>query len=271
MKSKYIIILTLGVALILILLIIQPFKNKSDVVEEFVLVEDTYIPKYSSIELAERLEKAYSSNSLEEVEYFFEEWHSDIPPNSPDFENQHPMIKDVYDIYRALFITENAEYIKNQQAKYLAIQNRISYYLDESIALNDGTSVISFTENEIPYFRPSIRVKGKKILYLTNEYKEALFLFLNNSGTESETLTHPNESKKMKRFYFINQYIPVELLEGRTWIVESPPSTDGFYFENNHSDTLNINYQIYYYGYSATIKRTANGWILKNRKTTSVI
>ena len=182
------------------------------------------------------------------------------------------MVKDVYDIYRVLFTTENTVYMGCQNQHYLVVQNSIDYDVEETAIFDDSTTTISFTENEITNFRPSIIIEGKKILYLTNEYKEALLSFLNNNpGSESEILTQPYESNKMKRYYFINQYIPIELLEGRTWIVQSTPYTDGFYFENNHVDCLRVGYQIHYYGYDAIMKRTEDGWILENRKVSSVI
>lgn len=81
----------------------------------------------------------------------------------------------------------------------------------------------------------------------------------------------PFNSDKLNREHFINRYAPITLREGYHWIIPSPPYTNGFYFRANCPDSLRIGFEVGYYGFDATARRTESGWIVKNRKVSSVI
>lgn len=95
-------------------------------------VSDNYIPKYSSIQLLEKLERYYKSNSNDSLYFFLSEWNEFIPSSTDDYIRQNDTIKNLYlvfnDLYRPFkFGNYDVENYFSNKNKYIVIQGDIEY------------------------------------------------------------------------------------------------------------------------------------------------
>lgn len=242
-------------------------------------VLDTCRPVYSISKLNDKFEFAFKNNSLDTLEQIFVDWNKTLKPNTREFMEQNDTIKAVFTVYKEFYMPldllklGNWEWGNklNSDCKYVLVQNKIFYSIVESGNFDDfswQSSRIDSIEN----FRPPLNLDYKKVLYLTSEYNKSLNQFL---GTESTKMGDPNIMNPSRpageseiRYEMIRPFIPI--LHGHWggyWHLETHPYVSRILFNKNLTEA-NINFRVGYQGGEATLKKTLNGWIISESKST---
>lgn len=162
-------------------------------------------------ELAQELDSIYSCKSGPGMEEFLETWHRKYTSNASAPGNQNDTLRNVYNLFTTLFNpapTLRPRGFRSDSAyRYVVIQSQLTfciaedgmfdYYYKSSPPPTFPTDGFYLLRKAGAYyrvlddFRPQIRQAGLKQLYLTDEYKDALELFLEKTDTGPTKSGHP--------------------------------------------------------------------------------
>jgi len=215
-------------------------------------IQDTYVPKYSAIQLQSKLEQAFSLNSKDSLVRFLEEWNSLIPASNIDYINQNDTIENIYSLYCNLYRPYNfgnsgTETPFKITEEYILIPSQIKYNVVSidsfKILTKDYSLYEDFKSKLLTNFRPTTSIDPRKQLYLTNEYKDALKSFLGKSHSEvgEGYIMNPAQPKdeSLYKFRFVRQYLPI--LEGHWggyWYLETFPIVYRIIFDENFENAF---------------------------------
>ena len=242
--------------------------------EEF----DETVVTFEASQLSEKIEAAYNRQSNKDLDQFFNEWNKSVQQNSRGFIYQNETVKTIYDIYLVFYNPLNllklgdwewGNYL-NSGSKYVVVQNKIFFH----IMPNDNLDV-KYWELEpesISDFRPPVDMNPNKVLYLTEEYKKALNIFLGSESTElgEGGIMNPSrpQEESQKRYEFLRTYIPI--LHGHWggyWHIETHPEISRI-FINKKLNKAKISFRVGYQGGDAILSKTGNNWRIESSMAT---
>lgn len=244
-----------------------------------VKVDDSYKPTLTVNQLNDKLELGFKQVKLDSFGQIFVEWNRIIKPNSDDFILQNDTINAVFNVYKEFY--KPLDLLKlgdwewgndlNSKCKYVVVQNKIFY----SVLRTDNFDDFDWEKSKkdsIANFRPPLNIDKNKVLYLTNEYADAINKFL---GTESTKLGEGNimnpsrpEGESEKRYEVLRSYIPI--LHGHWggyWHLETHPDISIIIF-NKTLTKAKIDFRVGYQGGEAILEKSGNNWTIKESKAT---
>ena len=244
--------------------------------------EELYKSSYKAEQLLTELETAYNQYNrslINDLGLFFTNWNKRVNPNSINDINQNETVKAIFDIYKTLYkpsgLLELGDWewgnSLNSGSKYVVIQNKISYcVLPHNDIEEDDVDNQEF--NSISNFRPPVDLKSGNVLYLTDEYEEALNIFLGSQSTElgDGGIMNPSmpSGESEKRYLFLRQYIPI--LHGHWggyWHIETHPHIYTITF-NKKLNKARAFFRVGYMGGEATLEKVGINWRIKESKAT---
>ena len=186
---------------------------------------DDYTPeekvelKNENYKTLDYLEKAYKKNSKAMLKIFFDAWAEDSKPISQEeFDNKLEMEKEVYKLFEISYVeklNDSSNSILND-TKYLLLQNKIivSIFKFETHRSKFSPKV-KFDSIEKYYcnkslfeyldFRPKIKTNGKKVIFCTDDFLEALMSFITR-GSKIDKINSKTIYMK-KRIDFLQNFI----------------------------------------------------------------
>ena len=240
---------------------------------------EEYKSTYTENQLLNELENAYAHQSKHSIENFFADWNKSVKQNSIEFINQNNSVKSIFEIYRTFY--QPLDLLKlgdwewgnslNMNSKYVVVQNKMYYY----IMPNDNfDNFLYWNENSdsIIDFRPPIDVKLDKVLYLMDEYHEAVNRFLGSesSGLGEGNIMNPSRpiEESQKRYNFLREFIPI--LHGHWggyWHIETHPEVSVIIL-NKKLDRAIVHFRVGYQGGEATLVKNNNKWTVQSSMAT---
>lgn len=239
------------------------------------------------------LERGFSTNSEEVLVGFLDTWYQEVKPVAMEtLKKKPPLEQDVYSIYAALFRPDNKVY---RNTKYLIVQGKIDVVILDSTlkaefqmkpedtdphrrpwySRTDDLPAIS--RLVIKEFRPPVKVQGKKILYLCEDYLGRLVAFLTQEKYPDRLLRGDQylmekcETKARKeRLAYLNKALMIFPGHwGSGWVLESYPTVSGIYFSSDLKRAV-VQYRApVYRGGSALLEKDADGaWKIVLMRTT---
>lgn len=122
------------------------------------------------------LNSAYNDNSTDYLNEIFDYWYNEIHPTDTSQIN-YSVLADYYHIYNEFYtpwvlgrIAQTTDYAEKS---YLVVQTKLPYRFTSEIE-----RIPEWFADTINNFKPEPVVSGLKYLYLSENYKEALFLFI---------------------------------------------------------------------------------------------
>jgi len=269
----------ISVILLIALISLSSCGQKANSKNHHENVADDYKPAYTPGELNAKFEFAFKQSSTDTLKQIFNDWNKTIKPNTTAFIEQNDTIKAVFEAFREFYKPLNLLKLGNWEwgnklnadSKYVVVQNNISYAImpaDSSKNFEWRTSGYESIDN----FRPPVNLDSKKVLYLTEAYDTALNQFL---GAESTKMGEPNimnpsrpAGESEKRYEMIRPFIPI--LHGHWggyWHLETHPLVS-IILLNKDLTIAKFDFRVGYQGGEATLIKSANGWKIKESKTT---
>ena len=241
--------------------------------------DDGYQPAYSVVVLSEKLRVAYKMHSDDSLRRFFSDWNQLVPSNTKQFIEQNDTIQAVFDVFRACY--KPLDLLKlgdwewgnklNSGARYVVVQNKIGY----GVVRVDSLFDIAWPRiplDSVVNFRPPVDLDAGKVLFLTAEYIKALNGFLGSESTElgDPDIMSPSRAagESEKRYDFIRPYIPI--LHGHWggyWHLATHPSIGEILFNRTLTEAR-VAFRVGYQGGSAKMVRGADGWKIKESRST---
>lgn len=208
-------------------------------------------PQFMEIQwIADSLLEAYNDNSVQKLNSFLEYWST---INYPHFSDKisDDTLRCVYDIFLKIYNPFDLSNLTLDQIKFnlyselsfIVIQNKIYYDFNYNGEKNsDRDSIVDF--------RPNVFFKDIKTLYLTQEFKEALKIYLGNypnllNNNNSDVLNHSSLEVEEK-IEFLNRLMGiVSSINGEYWHIETQPEISSIHF-NAKLDKARVNFRFGY-------------------------
>ncbi len=230
----------------------------------------------------EILELAYKQKSLDQLEYFFDNWKNKTPEY--DYTDSLEIKRLAVELYISFYNPFNLKNIGLETddstfswVKYLIIQNKlIIYQVDsESISVKPQGILddsILFIRDSIIDFRPKITFPNISILYLTKDYEKTLLEFLGDKHTPLGYggIMNPARAsgKSFKKQRFLNEVVCIIYGHwGGYWHLETHPEIYNIVF-NKSKTVAKVNYRIGYQGGEATFEYKENVWLFTEGRLT---
>lgn len=210
--------------------------------------------------ITESLSDAYDEQSKEKLVSILDYWNKQIKSVNNDIIT-NDTIKTIYELYQEFYkpfsinILGNHEWGNNfySDVKYIVIQNKL-YYNFDSKTYNQIDSIVDF--------RPEINFEGAKTLYLSDNYKTALYNFLgtdfyayNNNYNQDSVLN--NSYKKMQFLY--PQLLIYPGRWGGYWHLETHPYINFISF-NKEMNKATISFRVVYMFGIALMEKQGEIW-----------
>lgn len=233
----------------------------------------------TATQLADKLEQTYTANGR--FDQFFQEWNKRSPSKPRSFIQQNDTIQAVYSIFQTVYqpfdLLELGDWEwgnkLNAKCRYVAVQNMVYYAILPlsqwevlAIDLDWGTLKIDSIED----FRPPVAVNKRKVLYLYEEYAEALHIFLGKQEfpfpTHESTLV-PFRTKKesQKRHLTVRTYLPILPGHWTGWHFSSGPHIDIIVFDPTLTKAK-VGFRVGYEGGVALLEKKGTTWVIKESK-----
>ncbi|MBS4766616.1 hypothetical protein KG007_10415 [Alistipes sp. kh20] len=235
-----------------------------------------YAPSRAN-ELTQELDSIYSCKSGPRMEKFLDTWHRKYTSNASTLGKQNDTLRNVYNLFTTLFNPDPTlrprGYRSDSAYRYVVIQSQLmfcvaedsmfDYYYESSPPPKFPTDGFYLLREAGAYykiltdFRPQIRQAGLKRLYLTDEYKDALELFLGKNGYwPDEDQTSAESGRKRMRFLQNYWYIINGHWEG--WNLGIPQI--GYIVLNKSLDKAVVEVLGEYNGNGVLLHKTHSGW-----------
>ena len=207
------------------------------------------VNRVTAADLAADLETAFQSSSEEQLDQFFDDWHTSLPAKPLD-EIIDPVERDLYSLYKAFFkpyeLVRLTGYESGDEPEkkwdILVLQDSIRYCIGEDLPEQSWT----LTE-----FRPQIQFPNTKSVFLTPPYRDAIELFLNRDM----------EGDDIQRYRFLTTKISVFPGHGRYWELLTAPSALSVEFNEERTQAV-VYFCLIWEGGAARFKRQGDEWIL---------
>lgn len=127
---------------------------------------------------ADLLERAYSTDSYEQLSQFFDNWHQEVTSN--EAEASDPWLKEAYEVYAAVCQPEVLAqwHVSMSEKPFLIVQGdiwKVGYLQQDNRFFREGSIPfdLSFTVvDSAVAFRPKLQADSVVTVYLTDVYKE---------------------------------------------------------------------------------------------------
>jgi hypothetical protein len=164
------------------------------------------------MKLTDVLEGAYWSNSLTEYHAFLGSWATIPAKELKELETETE--KNVYRVFQTVYSPFDISRLGNHEwgemygdLNYVVVQNRVR--IDHAYGQFDS----EYVTDTIIDFRPEIEIPDKTILYLTENYGEAIYDFLgvevNPYRPEDTTINALTSEETIDRLEFLNQHLAI--------------------------------------------------------------
>lgn len=229
------------------------------------------------------LENAYQEKSETMYNQFLQKWENDSKPIIVS-DSLNELQKDIYQIFIDFYNPFKLERIGTGEwgkklyygIEYIVVQNSIYTQTYKTDSLNFGIfdvkdSLIESTDS-IMNFRPEIKLKQAKTLYLLPEYNVAINRFLGNEHNPLGTggIMNPATPKdsSAERLDFLNKKLKIIYGHwGGYWHIETHPQVFSIVF-NKDRTLAKVNYRLVYQGGEAIYKKVSGRWNFLNAHLT---
>lgn len=223
-------------------------------------ISDIYVPKYTSRQLQNRLEKYFKINSLDSVEKFLIEWNKEIPPCVDPIINQNDITRNIYQVFNDLYKLHkfgdyDVEKYFSSKSKFIVIQNTVNYsvlsnnqyqtylkYLSKGFP-SDSALKFYKSKSKVIELRPKLSIDSIKYLYLTKEYRVAInnFLLSDYLGNDSvnKMQIFYDDPKIYPKYEFLSPLLQlVHAHGGQNWFIETFPIVYEIVFDEKYQHGL---------------------------------
>lgn len=243
---------------------------------------------YCAISFGQKQDKllfhAYSSNSLIELQQFFDNWAAESKRDTAK-SILNDTIKNVYQVFQVFYTpkdinkTGGSEWGNDiyKDANYLLVQDEINYaVVDSLVKVSTRRSDYGFKGAEhydtLKNFRPQISISDAKTVVLTSSYDMLLNRFLENEHDKFATgdIMSPAKAKgeSEKRKLFLENYIKIWYGHwGGYWQLHSYPVAETIIFDKEFKSAV-VNYTMVYEGGYAYFQKVNGEWTLVNARRT---
>ncbi|MEZ5357905.1 MAG: hypothetical protein R3F48_03680 [Candidatus Zixiibacteriota bacterium] len=132
-----------------------------------------------------QLKFAYKHKDTTFLMPFFTRWQNEsLPITDIEYDRLSEVEKAIYDVFEMFYVRGQ----NLHESEYLVVQNTIDYKVVTKMIGLDTLSSYSMSElrllqeGRIDDFRPDIKCRGKKVLYLSDKYLEAVTSFYKSGG-----------------------------------------------------------------------------------------
>lgn len=239
---------------------------------------DSPVAKEQSIR---ELETAYARKSPQAIEAFLENWHRKYPANETSIGYLNDTLRTVYKLFGALFKPDLTCRPTGRHSdtlyRYAVVGPRIVFHViadtvfDRFYSCGNKLGYYDYDKpirgrhySVVENFRPQIRIPGLKSLYLTDDYKNILDVFLGNVNRKSTAgnITPPvrSEEERRERWLFLQNYLYVFHGHwGGYWRYDMPPSVN-FIILNESLDKAIVELCYNYSGNGLLLHKEASEW-----------
>jgi len=232
---------------------------------------------------ADILESAYEKKSQILYSQFLQNWEDDSKPIIVS-DSLNELQKDVYSIFIDFYNPFKLERIGTGEwgkklyynIEYVVVQNSIYTRTFKTDSLNfdmfERKDSLVQSIDSIINFRPAIKLKQAKTLYLLPEYDVAINQFLGNEHYPLGTggIMNPSTPKdsSAERLDFLNKKLKIIYGHwGGYWHIETNPEVFSIDF-NNDRTIAKVNYRLVYQGGEAMYKKENGKWKFVNAHLT---
>lgn len=228
-------------------------------------------------ELAQELDSIYSCRSGTMMEEFLDIWHRKYTSNASTTGKQNDTLRNVYNLFTTLFNPDlklrPRGYRNDTNYRYVVIQPQLTFCIAEDEAFDyyyesdppptfptDGFYLLCQAGAYVRVledFRPQIRQPTLKRLYLTNDYKDALELFLGKNERFPAEDQRPWESSK-ERMLFLQNYWYIINGHWEGWNYGIPQI--GYMVLNKSLDKAVVEIREEYCGDGMLLHKKHSGW-----------
>jgi len=231
--------------------------------------------KYTEDELFTKLESIYVTYDTIKLTKFLNEWSRIIKPNELEDINRDITTKMVYDIYEAFYIPTSPFYKEmdirfSEDCKYVVIQNKIEFNILPDSDFKKYESVLQ--KNDTLFnFKPRLKFEDKKVLYLTDEYNNAIKKFIDKDWDEGLIPPPPLPDGTIleykNRENFLDILMPVQMTVCLTWDVLTHPEVHVIVI-NNSRTKAKVYFRYGQGGGESVLEKEDDIWIVKETKDT---
>jgi hypothetical protein len=234
---------------------------------------------------AKLLRDAYKANSTEMLFEFFDNWAAEVSSNENEANN--PYVAEAHKVFAAFYQPMQME----ERGERLSMYDDKPYFIVQSslwkICEADLTSF--FQGNDyvyIPYFydlpmvtvdsaiefRPPVHFEGKKVVYLTEQYKKLLDRFLGNKHVTlgEDDIMQPAYSKgnsRSKHRFFNAAALIYYGHWGGYWQYETYPKANQIFF-NPEMNRAVVLFRFVYEGGQVTLEKQNGEWAVVDSRFT---
>ena len=246
-------------------------------------VTDNYISTISTGEIENKLAAiaAITDNAVQRDSFlrFFQEWHTAIGPNTPEFIHQNDTIERVFAVFDKVFLPFKLGKLGdweggndlNDDAMYAAVQNQIDYEIADTDDIKEFAR--HGWKDSIVNFRPETRLKSSQVLYLTTEYAKALRDFLgdNQTAMDRDNVMNPSvlAGESERHYKLIHPYIPIVHGHNGGWNIATSPTIGEIRF-NKAMDMAIVYFEVRYESGEAILTRSGTQWSIRDSKVTGI-
>ncbi len=229
------------------------------------------------------LDKAYKNKSQKQYDIFLQKWYNEsIPMTSLD--SLSNLQKDVYEIFVDFYNPFNLKRVGAGESgdklysdiDYVIIQNSIFIHTYKTDSLNfhilADTDALIMSKDSVVNFRPELKFKQAKPLYLLPKYEVVINKFLGSENYPLGTggIMNPSRARgeSAKRLKFLNKKLSIIHGHwGGYWHIETHPKVFSIDF-NNDRTIAKVNYRLVYQGGEANYIKQNGEWKLNNADLT---
>jgi hypothetical protein len=229
--------------------------------------------------LLNKLELAYKQKNTDNLDKFFLEWNQTIKSNDENLRKQNDTLLAVYEVFNSFYLPldllklGNREWrnMSNSSSKYIAVQNQLFFSIVSSDDI-DNFQWDKSKKNSIQDFRPKLKnISNEKILYLTQDYEDALYYFLGDESLKlgEGNIMNPSRPKgdSEKRYNFLHPFLPILHGHWGGWHLNTHPEVSVILL-NKDLSKAKILFRVGYQGGYALLEKNGNQWIIKESKAT---
>jgi hypothetical protein len=227
----------------------------------------------SSAKILSELQNAYNNNSDSLLSQVLDGWKNENAPKNISGISR-PVEKAIYELYVEFYNPFNIDrYGQHEWGNdiykdfdYAIIQNKIFYYVTDDEPDYEKT-------DSLFDFRPPVCLEGKTMLYLTQNYKEALNYFLNpdydpNSNTPYFELKIPQEGWDHFNF-LVKKLAVIPGHWGGYWHIETHPEIT-YLVLSTSLEHAEIYFRIAYMFGEAIMEKKSTGWEMTSSSITGI-
>jgi hypothetical protein len=238
---------------------------------------------------AGELERGYHAKSQKPFAAFLDAWHADSKPITAEtLKKKLPFEQDVYATYAAFFWSEEKTY---EDAKFVIIRDQIDVVVvdsdlrDEFVAENLHRheerirKLIKTSEFEVKNFRPPLRLEGKKILFLNEQYLAHLVGFITQAKDPFKLLSgneYPHEkngsNERQERLQYLNKALTITPdFGGRGWDFITYPIVNRIYLSSTFKRAI-IRYRVGSHLHEALLEKEKDSdWMVVLKRLYGII